>query len=78
MADYHIQDAKSTGGKAGRGRNKTSTVQVFEVIGDFGYLKKQIRFDVNDFQSHERAKEKARAWVAAQQQLQRTATAAAE
>lgn len=67
--DYHIQTARNTGGKAGKGCNKTSTIQVYEVIGDMGFLKKHFRFAINDPKGYAKAQEKARAWVAAQQTL---------
>lgn len=52
---YLICLARSTGGKAGRGLNKTSTAQVFE--GDF--LVKQFRFEVASIASRTLAIERA-------------------
>jgi hypothetical protein len=52
------------GGKAGRGFNKTATVQVREWLQPPNYLlKKQIRFKVDDPESLVRAVKKAQAFI---------------
>jgi hypothetical protein len=56
---YDVRLARSTGGKAGRGHNKTSTVQVFKD----SFLKKQFRYRVGDTESYVRAEQKAWQWV---------------
>lgn len=59
---YEIRLARQTGGKAGKGRNQTSTVQVF----CDGLLVKQFRFRVDNMAGYGRAKEKAEAYVKSQ------------
>jgi hypothetical protein len=57
---YEIRES-SGGGKAGRGCNKTGTIQVREPLQPPYYLlKKQIRFKVSDPTSRFRAVQKAR------------------
>jgi hypothetical protein len=57
---YEIRES-SGGGKAGRGCNKTGTIQVREPFNATHYLlKKQIRFTVGDPTSRLRAVQKAR------------------
>jgi hypothetical protein len=52
------------GGKAGKGFNKTGTVQVHEPFNSESYLlKKQIRYSVGDPTSLDKAMQKARAFV---------------
>lgn len=51
----------TTGGKAGKGRNKTGTVQVRKD----GFIKKQFRFKTNDRASSAKAFKKARDWMEA-------------
>lgn len=63
---FEIRLAKQTGGKAGKNRNKTSTVQVWDWRKnnpDVFFLKKQIRFRVGDAQSLHAAYAKARAFI---------------
>ena len=63
---FHICDARPTGGKAGKGNNKTSTVQVFDDTDtDCAFLIKMFRFKVGDLQSYVKAKQKARTYVKA-------------
>ena len=60
---YRIELAKQTGGKAGKGNNRTSTVQVRQVF-DGGYaVAKQFRFVVGSQESLRMAIKKAQAWV---------------
>lgn len=60
--NYEIVNAKPTGGKAGKGRNKTTTLQVFE--GDL--LKQQFRYPVDSEHGYSNALRKAKLWVDAQ------------
>lgn len=63
---YHIQIANPTGGKAGKGKNKTSTVQVIDDTDtDNAFLVHSFRFKVGDMESRIRAFDKAEKWVAA-------------
>ena len=56
-----IVEAKKSGGKAGRGYNKTSTIQVIEIVGNMGYnILKQFRFNLMDESSKQKAKQKAK------------------
>lgn len=59
MSEYTIRLARQTGGKAGKGHNKTSTVQVFQD----SMIVKQFRFLTNDPESLKRATEKAKTFV---------------
>lgn len=52
---YTIRRSGERGGKAGRGKNKTATIQVLD--GEF--LLKQFKFEVGDDESFERARLKA-------------------
>lgn len=52
---YKIVLANQTGGKAGKGRNKTSSVRVIRNHGKYYEIIKIIRFKVNDEKSFERA-----------------------
>jgi hypothetical protein len=54
---FEIIPASPTGGKAGRGCNKTSSLQVFKVGGNS--ILKQFRFNVSDGLSIKRATAKA-------------------
>lgn len=46
---YEIKCANPSGGKAGRGCNKTTTIQVLEPFGEDGYLlKKSFSFSTQD------------------------------
>jgi hypothetical protein len=56
---YTIRAARSTGGKAGKGRNKTSTVQVLKD----DMLVKAVRFKVDSAESWTKARTKAKAWI---------------
>lgn len=56
-----IKTASPTGGKAGKGFNKTSTVQVIDPAE--WMLKKQIRFIVGDRESIKRAWKKAKDFI---------------
>lgn len=61
---YTIAESRPTGGKAGKGHNKTATIQVREPAGDSGYLlKKQFRFPVDDDFKCKMAYQKAKAFV---------------
>ncbi len=59
MSEYRIKLANQTGGKAGRGRNKTSTVQVF--CGSC--IVKQFRFSMIDHESYKAAMMKAKHYI---------------
>jgi len=59
--NHLIQTATQTGGKAGRGRNATSSIQVRTQDGC--RVLKTIRYRVGDNFSQERAREKARDWI---------------
>lgn len=64
---YDIVTANQRGGKAGRGHNKTTTLQVREPTSGDGYLlKKQIRYRVGDGHGYGGALHKAKLWVDAQ------------
>lgn len=54
-----IKHARQTGGKAGKGRNRTSTVQVLKEIGEYDVLVKHFRYVVGDRESELRAFRKA-------------------
>lgn len=58
-----IRHAKNTGGKAGKGCNKTSTLQVVELFSNGAMLLKQFRYTVNDIESYYTALDKARGYV---------------
>ncbi len=60
---YVIRQADSAGGKAGRGHNKTSTIQVREPMPDGYLLKKSFRWRVADRNSLNKAIEKAKKYV---------------
>ena len=63
-SNIQIVEAKKTGGKAGKGFNKTSTIQVIETVGNMGYsLLKQFRFLVADKTSKQKAMDKASQYV---------------
>lgn len=59
---YTICNARPTGGKAGKGCNKTSTVQIFKD----NMLMKAFRFRVGEVESYVVAKNRAKEWVDAQ------------
>lgn len=56
-----IKTAKQTGGKAGKGYNKTSTIQVIHL--ESGMLLKQYRFNMDDPMSLNAAYSKADSFV---------------
>lgn len=56
---YIIKNAKSTGGKAGKGHNKTSTIQVMKD----NMLIKHFRFLVGNSYSEWKAKEDAKQYI---------------
>ena len=61
----------TSGGKAGKGRNHTSTLQV----RDGGQILKQFRYNVGNAQSYEAAMAKAVAWCLAQDPVKMTINA---
>ena len=63
---YQLARSGTHGGKAGRGHNKTSTIQVREPAGDGYFLKTQFRYQTGNSRSESNAIMKARAWVDAQ------------
>lgn len=58
--DFHFCLPES-GGKAGKGCNKTSTVQVFDPTN--GFLVKQIRFSMSEQGAVANAVRKGKKWV---------------
>lgn len=64
---YIIRVASPTGGKAGKGGNKTSSVSIvpahFPADGKSAFHHTTIRFNVHDLDSFRRAIKKAHAWV---------------
>ncbi len=54
---FLIKTAKPTGGKAGKGRNKTTTLMVFDPVE--GLLLKLFRYTLGDLQSYYSARVKA-------------------
>ncbi len=58
---FLIKTAKPTGGKAGKGRNKTTTLMVIDPVE--GLLLKLFRYSVGDLQSFYSARLKAYSWV---------------
>lgn len=60
---YTIQDASPTGGKAGKGHNKTTSVQVLERHGE-GFVKLwHTRYKVGDMAARGRAVVRCIEWV---------------
>jgi hypothetical protein len=58
---FKIVQSNPRGGKAGRGCNKTATIQVHEDFNATSYLLiKQVRFTVGDDASRQRAIQKAK------------------
>ncbi len=55
----HELHRPTSGGKAGKGFNKTSTVQVRKD----GCIVKQFRYELRIFMDRQRAEEKAKAWI---------------
>jgi len=61
---FPIRFARQTGGKAGKGCNKTSTIQVVSEQTDGSVIiEKTVRFNVNERPSFVKAMVKAREWV---------------
>lgn len=58
---FEIRSAKKTGGKAGKGYNKTTTWQVIDK-GENRILK-MFRWDVNSYESAKKAFEKAKLFI---------------
>jgi len=56
---YIVKPASPTGGKAGRGYNKTSTIQIIENM----CVIKAFRFKMNDFNSRAQAVQKAKSFI---------------
>ena len=59
---YYIVPSKG-GGKAGKGRNKTASVQVLKPVGNGNQMMKQVRYTVGDSDSQNKAIRKAIAKV---------------
>jgi hypothetical protein len=63
--------ANTRGGKAGRGKNKTSTVRVMELgSGGFGRIMKQFRYKVADAAGYVVAFNKAQSFIRKYQQAE--------
>ena len=60
---YHIRTADNAGGKAGRNRNRTSTLQITETVGTGYYIKKQFTFIVGNKDSYDKAWDKMINWI---------------
>lgn len=61
---YHIMESGDRGGKAGRGRGKTRSVQVREPLRPGEYLlKKQFSYPVDSFMKYLAATEKAKKFI---------------
>jgi hypothetical protein len=60
---YTIKQASQTGGKAGKGNNKTSTIQVRQELKEGYLLRKQIRYKVDDPEGMKNAVQKAKDWA---------------
>jgi hypothetical protein len=58
-----IKAANQTGGKAGKGFNKTSTIQVIEPHSSYSLMKKHFRFEVGNQISMKAAFDKAIAFI---------------
>lgn len=67
---YEICTANQRGGKAGRGRNKTTTLQVHEPSSGGSLVKKQFRYTVGNEHSYGGALHKAKLWVDEQSSIQ--------
>jgi hypothetical protein len=64
MSKYQIQRSSPRGGKAGRGFNKSGTVQVIEPIGNGRYLLvAQFRYSTGNNDQILKAMSKAQLWV---------------
>lgn len=60
---YDIAESNDRGGKAGRGCNRTATVQVREATGSGYLLLKQFLYTVGDSVSKAKAVEKSKAFI---------------
>ena len=61
---YEICDSNPTGGKAGKGKNITATIQIRDHNMSGGYLlKKQIRYTINKSDDRKKAIKKAREYI---------------
>lgn len=61
---FEIIRSRNSGGKAGKGRNETATIQVIEHLGSAGYLiRKSFRYKRLERGSRQRALEKAEAYL---------------
>lgn len=61
---YRIVNALPTGGKAGKGHNKTSTIQVLDrATGRYRTMLKMFRYTVAKPCDRDRAVSKAMAWI---------------
>jgi len=60
---YIIAESKPTGGKAGKGHNKSATIQVRECTNGGFFLYKQFRYVFSDLQSKNGAIIKAMSFV---------------
>ena len=60
---YLLTNPKPTGGKAGKGRNKTSTVQIRETLKNGFLVIKSIRYNVNEPVSKINAISKAKKYI---------------
>lgn len=60
---YIIVESNERGGKAGRGFNKTKTLQVRENNGNGFLIKKQVTFTVGDSDSYSKAEDKCRKYI---------------
>ena len=49
VGKYFIRHARPTGGKAGKGRNKTTSFQITEYSESGYYVLKSYKFKVNDY-----------------------------
>ena len=61
--NLEIFESKNTGGKAGKGFNKTETIQVIEKINNGYLIKKQFRYYTNDNLSRHKAIVKAEKYI---------------
>ena len=60
---YEIKQAQKTGGKAGKGHNKTSTIQVQESVPAGYTIKKHFRYEVRNIASKQNAIQRAKDFV---------------
>jgi hypothetical protein len=59
----HIQYSLNTGGKAGKGNNRTASLQCIERVNGGEFLRKNFRYVVGNELSLNKAKSKAIAWA---------------